>query len=133
MTITDKHFAEMPHGTLEQIQQNYEIQFPADYVRFIIDNNGVSFKPNEFNYGKLNRSSIIEVFFGVGDNPNYDHMELRKEIYNTRPDMPADVIPIGDDPGGNYERDNIGKDSRPNHANLFLIADSFTDFLASLH
>lgn len=124
---------------------------PKEYKSFIIQTNGGFPKPDIFIINDFQGTSIIDIFYGFSDGISYPHLDLIKNYIDTRLDIPKNVIPIGEDPGGNYicmslSEDNYGKiyfwdhevpnedeNGKPTYDNMYLIAEGFNVFIDNLH
>lgn len=139
-------------GTIEKIQ-NFEskmgYRFPLDYLEFLKNNNGGFPQKKVFLINDAQGQDSLSVFFGVDLANNYISIDYLYENFGDR--FPNGVIPIGEDPGGNYvcinlsdesygriyfydnEIENENDDGKLTWDNLYLIAASFTEFLEKLH
>ena len=133
---------------LKSIENYLGFKFPDKYKIFLLSCNGGETKKKIFFFQKdtLN-GSILDRLFGVVSN-EYESILIYLKDYRTR--IPDNFCPIGADPGGNlilisvkgpdygkiYFWDHemeVDEGEEPDYSNLTLIADSFTDFINSLH
>jgi hypothetical protein len=139
--------------TLEQIkklQLQTKIEFPKDYIEFIIQHNGGIPEPNFFEIPNQDgNGSYVDLFFGI-DVPSYANLKDILEVYKNR--LPEGFVPIGEDPGGNLicigtripyigniyfwdhhdELDESGL-SKKDMSNMYWLADNLFDFIDNLH
>lgn len=137
-----------------EIENGLGIKFPEDYKAFIIQMNGGT--PQEdmlYNFydevSELENISIIRSFFSLYADDTVLKNNL-KVIYNTMKNegtIPADMIPIADDPGGNIisislNKDDYGfiyylnhefEDVETGYLMKSKIADSFNSFIDCLY
>lgn len=139
-------------GTIEKIQyfeSRMGLKFPSDYFEFLKKNNGGFPQKKVFLINETQGEDSLSVFFGIDLTNNYISINYLYENYEDR--FPKGVIPIGEDPGGNYicinlneesygkiyfydhEVENEDENGKLTWNNLYLIADSFTEFLEKLH
>jgi len=151
MEIVKQYFGDIPAGSLEALQQKYDVKLPSDYIEFLKIYNGVILKVKEFFISDDQGSSTLDILYGLADTAQFEHLDLGRKWRKTRASMPDDIFPIGSDPGGNYvciclegedygkiffydhEEPNEDENGQPNHQNLYPIGDSFSYFMASLH
>ena len=136
---------------LEQLERQLNFRFPSDYKDFLSFYGLSSFEeyvyfPFEENYPK-DDVGLLNVFFGVNSNDVYD---IIKNYDNYQRRISLDLLPIANDPGGNIicisVKNNIGavyywdhedeivveKGEEIDNSNLYLIANSFDEFIKSL-
>ncbi len=138
---------------IREIENLVRLTFPPQYERHLLDLNGGRCFPNVFSFkehGKVTSSSI-EWFLAIYDG-QYD--SLKRTIQTFKLDekrMPTQIIPIANDGLGNliciscgesdfgkvyfwdHEREVDYASSDDNdYSNLYLIADSFDEFLDGL-
>jgi hypothetical protein len=93
----------VPAGDIEGFEQEIGHTLPGDYRSFLAETNGGCHpQPYIFPiYGEpgvsADNESVLQAFHGL----NADVYELRNARDVLRPFLPANVIPIGEDPGGN--------------------------------
>jgi hypothetical protein len=130
---------------IAKFEREISAQLPTDYREFLLKHNGGSPKPNSFKIAD-GSTSCVNWLFGLGSVSN-DH-SIRKELINYHDRIPKELLPIGDDPGGNVICLSIrGKtmghvffwdheeeaDEDPTWENVHLIANSFNEFLNILY
>jgi len=118
---------------------------PEDYVEFLRLNNGG--RPSPDTYMIPNHSEgfcDIQVFFGIDRDIEADCLDWRFYVYQTR--IPSPLFPIGNSStndliclslsggtrGGVFFWDAMAETDFPSFANVYKIADSFTEFLENL-
>jgi len=135
----------------KEIINNFEkennISLPQDYIEFLLKNNGGSFIEDYINFDYKDKYGVsnggVQVFYGI-NYPDMDY-DLKSNIEESRNKMPNNIIPIIEDPAGNWICLSINGDDKwkvylwdqnfqaedeeiPDHRNLFLVANSFTEF-----
>ncbi|EJX0633974.1 SMI1/KNR4 family protein [Salmonella enterica] len=112
---------------------------PDDYIEFVSHNNGVRVSDAYFYVETLNEYIMMGIFFGISS-PKYNLMTVYDEF---NPDIPADSLIIGMDPGGGfillicnginngvyYYDHSYFFDLSCDDNNTYFIADTFSDFL----
>lgn len=137
---------------IEEYEAKLGVEFPDDYKEFLLKYSGQA--PDrgprfpyldEYPGGD---EGILSVFFGIMPDSGYDLLEAT-DTYEGR--VPEDLLPIAEDPGGNVILLGVGgedrgkvyffdhEEERPvpegeeiDRSNLYLIANSFGDFIESL-
>jgi cell wall assembly regulator SMI1 len=129
------------------------LNFPPEYKEHLIKYNGGRCSPNVFEFienGKQS-SSCVDWFFAIYDGEYY---KLRDEIEMVKLNekrLPTHIIPIACDPGGNLVCISCGSDDYgkvyfwdhenevdytvsgdDDYSNLYLIANSFNEFIDGL-
>jgi len=132
------------------VERQLGSSLPRDYRDFLLAHNGGRVRPAVFSvHGNPHFGSKCVVHFFNAIDPGKSHDLLWKaEIYRNR--MPLGFLSVASDPGGNQiclvlSGSNIGKvvfwdhhceemdeDMPPSEDNVYLIANSFTEFLESL-
>jgi hypothetical protein len=133
--------------SLEQIEQfevDNDVEFTKLYKEFLLKWNGGKVRPNLFNVSDEQGSSVLNVFYGIGD--MYDNLTDFLEIMDER--LPSGFIPIGDDPAGNticlgtknpyYENiyfwDHERETENPEDmSNMYYLAKDINEFLQNLY
>jgi hypothetical protein len=132
---------------LQVFEHELGAEFPKDYLDFLLVHNGAKVKPNCFvwnNKGHRNYN-IVRYLFGLCE-LEWCSLRAYQKDYSSR--MPANLLPIGTDEDSSniclsISGDDYGKvyfwdrhfevlDGIPDNSNLFLLADSFTEFIDSL-
>lgn len=133
---------------LRQFEALIGAPLPADYRAFLLAHNGGKPNPSGFRFLKSDKTyseSSVAWLYGLQDGGEYfNSLELRYRGYKGR--MPATILPIGSDQGGNqicisitdvghiyfwdHEREaDLDEEENPSYDNLYFIADSFSKFL----
>ena len=140
-----------PKGKIEDFEKKYQIELQPDYRQFVSRYCPAVFKKPAF-YSPLEKSpktpedalEEITVFYGLSADEN--NLIRIKEAYANR--MPDFLIPIADTPDGDqvclcvkgdckdnvYLWDHDCESKSPNdepYENLYLIANTFSDFIQS--
>lgn len=125
-----------------------EARLPEDYRAFLLEHNGGETDPNIFFISEEQGSDILDRLLALIKEPEHSSLYWSYDCYLGR--MPSNIIPIGDDPGGNnvcisvsgadygsiYFWDHDGEpeeDEQPYYENLYLMAASFSEFLNNLY
>lgn len=121
-------------------------ELPLEYVNFMVKHNGgkSSYDTFSFNIGNENESTIISLFYSISTEPDDINSLNYAMSYYSR--YPKDVMPIACDYLGNivclgikskiqnhvfiWIHDMVDEDDK--WANLFLVSNSFNDFLNNL-
>ena len=87
--------------TLKAVEKKYAFQLPADYRKFLLENNGRFPSPNCVTFTEDGRKTASDVFcyLAIGDNPAWAGMEWHLDTLARR--LPKDTIPIARDSCGN--------------------------------
>lgn len=136
-------------GQIKKLQLLTKIEFPGDYIEFLVQHNGGIPEPNFFEIPNQDGDgSYVDLFFGIGV-PSYANLEYILETYKGR--LPKEFIPIGEDPGGNLicigtqapyigsiyfwdhhdELDEKGL-SKMDMSNMYWLADNLFEFTDNL-
>ncbi|GKS60538.1 SMI1/KNR4 family protein [Nitrospira sp.] len=123
---------------------------PAQYVDFLLRYNGGRPKPNNFRInGFYERPGIgnIQVFFRVDSRVRSSDLMWNFKEMNLSGRVPANLIPIacdgsgdliclalfGPDTGQVVFWDYLDERDEPTYENVYRVADSFSEFIASIH
>jgi len=93
-----------PHGPLRESKLNaFEkalgVRLPNQYREFLICANGGRWENRVFRISEEEGESEVHHVFGLHDGPDFCRLDRAWEIVRER--IPASLIPIADDPGGN--------------------------------
>ena len=134
-----------------RVENLFGFDLPEDYKSFLLKFNGGRPKPSTFDFigvDNLKNSTDIRIFFSIRDTEKKaDDLENNIAFYWDNERLAKSVIPIAADFGGNLismsiSGDNYGKIFFWDHEfeleldddeNLAKLADSFTDFIDTLH
>lgn len=150
MKIELDHPGTLSEPVLKALEIYWGFGLPKDYRAFLIKHNGGSPTIDYFNFkDDKNDGSDIRYFLGIYPD-EYRNLLGFLKIYNER--LPNNIFPIGYDSGGNLicisvkgpDRGKIyfwnhemeadpAQGEVPDYSNLTLIADSFDEFINSLH
>lgn len=144
-------------NALSELEKHIGSTLPADYQEFLTDFSGVCLLTSPaftFQEGSNpNSKDSIEQFYGVLPDTPYWDLATVYDDYRRR--IPSDLLPIGEDPGGNivclgikgerrgkvffwdHEREEMPpvptpEDWEPGDSNLSFVAASFEAFFFSL-
>jgi hypothetical protein len=145
MNIMNAH-PSVSAAEIEQLARAHGISLPAEYLEFLVTSNGGKPVPSDFSFearGELVEATV-HYFLAIRDGTN----GLAFYWENMRGRMPAELVPIASDPGGNliclgvsgevrgkvyfWDHELESDDEPPGWDNFSLIAGSFTEFLAGL-
>ncbi len=135
--------------TIRKVEERLGIVFPIEYRDFLRLHNGGRPRPAVFRFKKPSgqfADSCVDWFLAIYEG-EHDNFESYFETYQHR--LPTELVPIAHDPGGNliciavsgtlngfvffWDHENecdIGE--TPTFANVYLIADTFSEFVNSL-
>ncbi len=144
-------------GAIEALERELRTELPEQYRTFLAQYNGGYPEPDGFSFynrypknhfeSNTNVSkAILDRFLGLYDG-EYDNLKKYLEVYKGR--IPANMIPVAHDPGGNLiclalTGDDAGKifywkhdeeveeNETPDYRNIYFVAQSFDEFLSSL-
>ena len=143
-----KSLARLDEAQLAAAERELRVQFPPEYRHFLAQWNGGRPRPNVFHYESHGRkkSGMVDWFLGIHGG-EHDNLCEYARWYKGR--VPANLLPIAHDPGGNliciavsgsdlgavyfwdHEYENP-EGQPPSTENVYLIAPDFDAFLASL-
>jgi cell wall assembly regulator SMI1 len=132
---------------IENFEATIGKTLPNDYKTFLLTFNGGEPEDNEFSVPKAKTGSNVRVFYGLTDKHGEGDLFHEHEVLIER--VPAGILPIGGDSCGNciclsLRSDTFGQvffwdheleadEGKPaTFSNLFLVGDSFDNFLARL-
>jgi len=135
---------------IKAFEKKNNIALPNDYRKFLIQYNGG--EPLDPLFKKNNElgTIVVNTLYGLNTEEKYDDIDHTIQTYTNR--ISNQFIPIGDDPGGNQivlgisgpfkgkiyfwdhntelENDEFTENVLP--GNMYLLADSFNEFLNKL-
>ncbi|HEU4323598.1 MAG TPA: SMI1/KNR4 family protein [Roseiflexaceae bacterium] len=131
---------------LKLFEDEFNISLPEKYKNFIITHNGGRPEKGIFQIQSMDDIGILNWFFGVNVKSNYD---LAKHIRDYKEYLPSGIIPVAEDPGGNFicisvepenrgavyywdQEDDVFKGGEPSYKYLHQIAEDFEDFVNNL-
>ena len=130
---------------IKSIEHQIGFRLPDDYAHFLADYGGYAFESYvEFPYLQSypgGERGMFNVFFGIMPGSSYD---LTGNLRTYQGRISSDLLPIGNDPGGNIICLSIVGDDRgavyfwdheeeaSEGSNAYLIARSFDEFINSL-
>lgn len=135
---------------IAQFEERWGVVLPPEYKQFLLKSNGGWPNPNVFEVpGWHGQGSVLDAFYGIHNGRKSEQLDSNCKTYEDR--VPADLIPIADDAGGNnicigWEGERTGKvyfwdhedeiDEegclRDDYRNVFLVANSLQEFLDGL-
>jgi SMI1-KNR4 cell-wall len=127
---------------IKQFEQEYDIILPKQYVDFLLKYNGGYPRESNFKISDDEGESLVNKFYGIGDMKS----NLAKVFEVLEGEIPDDFISIANDPAGNeillgVSGEYQGKvcfwihdiESEDEMGNVFILADSFTEFFNNLY
>lgn len=137
-------------ATLEDIsvfEKNINFLLPAEYKDFLLKYNGGQPCPSSFKFfSDRNDGSSVDRFLSLG---REKYSNLLKYYNNYKDRIPFGFIPIAHDAGGNLilmelnsgehkiyfwdHETEVDEGETPNMNNVYLISQSFSDFINNLH
>ena len=164
----DSRYPVLTEADIAAFEQENKVLLPADYRAFMLRHNGGKPQPADFDYsdGTELTGSAVQEFYAIYTKPETEtglspNLNLARSLRLLKrmgtPRMPEELIPIGDDGGGNqiclcvsgehtgciyywdHEMECTGggtyEDGTPITMwdNCHFVANSFTEFLDSLH
>ncbi|MEC1285703.1 SMI1/KNR4 family protein [Bacillus paralicheniformis] len=129
---------------IEQFESENNVKLSELYKEFLLKWNGGKARPNIFKISDEQGSSVLNVFYGIGD--MYDNLEDFLDIMEDR--LPEGFIPIAEDPAGNviclgnkepyYEKiyfwDHEEESENPDDmSNMYFLADNINEFFDNLY
>jgi hypothetical protein len=137
---------------IDRTEKRIGRRIPPAYRKFLLEYNGGSPDPSDFTmatspHGKTELGTI-KSFLGIGTDKATLNLDYILETFEGR--LPADLFPIARDPGGNlialgtegsktdkvyfwdHERE-ADEGNPPTNRNLYLVSESFDQFIGSLH
>lgn len=133
-----------------QIEAQLGLSLPAEYRGFLLAHNGGYPEPDVFaiRNNPFDDHGLVHYFLCVEEGDVYNLIEWVEDF---RGRIPPDFLPVACDPGGNIiclsisgkdvgkvyfwdheEEVEVDEDKTPGYDNVYLIADSFQEFLGSL-
>jgi hypothetical protein len=138
---------------LRATEERLGIVLPEEYRSFLLIHNGGHPTPDVFKFGTHSgrySDSCVAWFLAIydGEYSNFETYFMRYKLHQQR--LPSELVAIARDPGGNLvciavdgaqkgaiffwdHEQECGDGDRPTFSNVYLIADSFSAFLSSLH
>jgi len=130
---------------IARLEGELGLTLPAEYVEFLLDQNGGLPHDNIFAVGDGNKSGVR--FFGVETGHDYD--DLGKTARTFRARLPSGFLPIGDDPGRNliaiaasgpdagsiwfWDHElEADEDEEPTRDNMVRMTATLSEFIAGL-
>jgi len=145
-----KKFDLISTSRIVEFEEKNNIRLSNDYFDFLKNYNGGYPARDKFKINDSQGTDILDVLHGLDVKPRFSNLDYLVDNYSDR--FIHHVIPIGHDAGGNYiclnlkegtnygkvyfydhEIDNEDENGNLNWDNLYLIADSFSEFLEKLY
>ena len=135
--------AQLDSQTLSSIELELGVELPHEYRVFLLQHNGGEPVPPYFRIGK--GGSQLSFFLSVGAERAI--FDLVSTTHSFRSRIPAELLPVGEDAGGNFVCIGVSGEHRgkvffwdheeerenPGFHNVGKIAESFSDFLEGFH
>ena len=137
---------------ITRVESKFNIKLPQEYVDFLLKYNGGYPEPNRFKYESNKEhysDSLVNWFYSIyeGEYNNFEPNILNWSLHGRR--FPDGIIPIAGDPFGNiicigiadgymgkvyfWDHEEESDTDIPHWDNVYLIANSFNQFLELLH
>lgn len=148
MKLEIKKFAPaVSEAEVLRVEKKWEFTLPQEYRSFLLLHNGgkPTFDRFKFRQGSYGRS-MVDWFLAIYEG-KYDNFEDYFDVYKIRePRLLNNLVPIAHDPGGNlicisvlgedrgavYFWDHEEEQDEATSENVYLIADTFNEFLQKL-
>lgn len=143
----EKRFGKNQHKDILELQRMYSIDFPNDYIYFLVEYNGGIIEKNDSNkiyVEDLSTHISIDVLFGLDTGNSASDIKtwmnkLQNELFDKSIIIGDDLlhgfivmICEGENAGVYYWDDSYQFDESTDAANTYWIADNFTDFIKQL-
>lgn len=135
---SSNEFGRLRQEKLEKFEKKLGTPLPEEYREYLLEHNGGS--PTRIAIvleGEKEPFTVVNQLFGIHEGPQYNRLDNTYE--QLKQVLPADLLAIGDDPGGNILGIRIeGKEKGSiffwNHENCktLKLAESFKSFLENL-
>lgn len=146
-TIVESYEPPMTTAYLDDFEHQSGVKLPPEYRDFLLLHNGGAPEPDAFPISDNPSDSHALVAWFLGQDVE-DDVDLLTFYQETRGRMPDHLIPIATDPGGNliclsvtgetigtvyfWEHEEEAEEGEPpTEENLYFVASSFSEFLAS--
>jgi hypothetical protein len=141
-----EHYGPLSETTLAEYENKWGCILPSDYRKFLLRFNGGYPEPDAFRFRNNSTRSLVDRFLGIHDR---EHSNLLKYLNTYTIRLPKNLFPVAHDPGGNliclsvkgettgkvyfWDHENEADEGEePDYRNVYLIADTFDEFLAGL-
>jgi len=131
---------------IDEFERYLGMSLPADYRRFLLEHNGGQPTPHSFLINDKQGSDIVDFFLGL----KAEKLAFSLEEYakHRKDHLPSNLISIARDPFRNviclslagtdvgkvyFSDADFGVVGAPDYSNLYLLADSFDEFMSKLH
>lgn len=147
-----KPVGNLSEENLRKVENEFGVEFPADYRRFLLQFNGGRPSPAAFDIAWRNeqacgddwKTSEVSRFLAIHDGDKANFVQINRVDFRGR--LPADTVAIAQDPGGNvillavkgpmaprvlfWVKDHeVGEGRKSSYENVGIVADSFEDLL----
>jgi cell wall assembly regulator SMI1 len=123
---------------IEQLEQRLGVTFPKTYKEIAAQYQGMTPLPNVFNVGR--GTNAVNAFLTIIEDNKWRTYSIMRAYEAVKPHVPKGVYPFAGTPGGEYLCfDYRESPEQPKvtlvtvEMDIYPVADSFTDFMASLH
>ncbi len=144
----ENSWSSINESEIKRVEVELQIKFPESYKTFLLKYNGGRPSPNIFpiHGDSADNQGILDWFLCIQEGSHYD-ITWEMEMYDGR--IPRNFLIIGKDPGSNniclsisgdeygkvffWDHENeVAEGEEPDYQNVYLIANSFDEFLKSL-
>jgi cell wall assembly regulator SMI1 len=137
MEIKRFFFETVTVGDIQLLEEKIEHKLPSDYISFLVKYNGGAPSPNLFLINEKEKEDSVSMLYGITEKKSYD---LWRNFALSLGEIPQAIMPIGEDPGGNFIcigilPENSGTIFFLDHEtnNVIAIAKNIDNFLDSLY
>lgn len=132
---------------ISAFEREINFSLPTDYRTFLQANNGASVDGQVFFVSDLDQDVLMDVFFGI-TNAEERSLTLGYWLNEFGDELQEKTLIIGSDPGGGmityvtagedkgiyyWDHSHFFPQSSEEEGNTYFLADSFDDFMATLH
>ena len=145
MNVTS--WGQVDETAISAFEQEINFSLPTDYRTFLQANNGASVDGQVFFVSDLDQDVLMDVFFGI-TNAEERSLTLGYWLNEFGDELQEKTLIIGSDPGGGmityvtagedkgiyyWDHSHFFPQSSEEEGNTYFLADSFDDFMATLH
>ena len=148
ITIYESFYPPLQEVDIVGVERRLGIHLPSDYRSFLLTHNGGYPEPSVFTIsrGVSGELGVVNRFYGIWKEKEYD---LLSEVETFQGRMPANLLPIACDPGGNqiclsvsgsdrgkvyfwFHEEEADEGEPPTYDNVYFVANSFGELLDNL-
>lgn len=140
-------WGQVDETAISAFEREINFSLPTDYRTFLQANNGASVDGQVFFVSDLDQDVLMDVFFGI-TNAEERSLTLGYWLNEFGDELQEKTLIIGSDPGGGmityvtagedkgiyyWDHSHFFPQSSEEEGNTYFLADSFDDFMATLH